>query len=178
MFVAIYPPAEIAAVLCEAIGALELPPHRVTPGAQVHMTLQFVGDTRVRDVGSIVESVGCAAAGLTATTLTPQRLIALPARGPARLVAAETDAPPTVLELKRRLALRLAQGAQGARRAPADRFLPHLTLCRFLAPTRLSPRPDVPLSIAPFGVSEVRVMRSVLRPDGARHDEVASIPLG
>ena len=121
-----------------------------------------------------VESVRRAAGGLSATELRPQRLIGLPRRGPTRLIAAETDAPPVLLELQRRLATRLAREV---RRRPGDRFLPHLTLCRFRAPTR-HPTIEVPLDLPPFPVAEVRLMRSTLHPDGARHHEVSTVVLG
>jgi 2'-5' RNA ligase len=101
------------------------------------------------------------------------RLITLPRRGPKRLVAVETDAPASVMELKRRLVTRLAHDP---RRDSADRFLPHLTVCRFRAPARMEAL-DHALDEAPFPVEEVRLMRSVLRPTGAEHDAVATFPL-
>lgn len=172
---AIHPPAEVSEALRNALTALTLPPHRLTPIEQVHLTLQFVGNTSPRDVETVVESVARSASGLPPAVLTPQCLVVLPARGPARVVAARTDAPATVVELKRRLAVRLARSA---RRDAADRFLPHLTLCRLRTPTRMSPPPDVPLAVAPFEVREIRVMRSLLSAEGARHVEVRAVALG
>ena len=173
LFVGLYPPAEMAEQMLAALADLKLPPHRLTPLDQVHMTLQFIGDTPVKDLDATIESVERARSGLPAIELVPLRLMALPRRGPARLVAAETDAPPTLLELHRRLATRLARNA---RERPGDRFLPHLTLCRFRAPTRIGAL-DEPLALAAFPVEEVRLMRSTLHPDGAKHHEVAVFPL-
>jgi 2'-5' RNA ligase len=173
LFVGLYPPPEVAGQMLEALANLELPPHRATRPEQVHMTLQFIGDTPVKDLEATIESVERARSGLPPAELAPVRLMALPKRGPARLVAAETDAPPTLLELHRRLAVRLAGNV---RQRPGDRFLPHLTLCRFRAPARIGPL-DEPLALAAFPVGEVKLMRSTLHPDGARHHEVAVFPL-
>jgi 2'-5' RNA ligase len=173
LFVGLYPPAELADEMLLALSDLDLPPHRLTPAGQVHMTIQFIGDTPVKDLDATVESVDRARAGLPAFQLEPLRLIALPKRGRARLVAAETDGPPTLQELHRRLATRLARNV---REKPGDRFLPHLTLCRFRAPARLGPLEE-PLELPAFPVTEVRLMRSTLSPQGAKHHEVAVFAL-
>lgn len=173
LFVGLYPPAEPAEQMLLALRDLDLPPHRLTPAGQVHMTLQFIGDTPAKDLETTIESVDRARAGLPAFQLEPLRLIALPKRGRARLVAAETDGPPTLLELHRRLATRLATNV---REKPGDRFLPHLTLCRFRAPSRIGPLEE-PLAVPAFPVVEVRLMRSTLHPEGAKHHEVAVFTL-
>jgi 2'-5' RNA ligase len=102
--------------------------------------------------------------------LCPSLLIKLPQRGAARLIAAEADRPPALMEIQRRLATRLARSA---RRNPSDRFRPHMTLCRFRSPSSL-PRIDEVLKADPFPVDRVRLMKSTLRPEGAQHDELAS----
>lgn len=100
----------------------------------------------------------------------------LPERGPARLVAVVTDAPGELLELKRRLARRLSRSL---RRDGTERFTPHLTLCRFRRPTRLAPRVEADASgVGAFVVEEVRLMRSVLRREGAEHGVVEGVGLG
>lgn len=173
LFVAVYPPPEMARQLLEMLGGMTLPAHRLTSLDQVHMTLQFIGDTPARELEATVESVTKAAGGLAAFDLIPQALIVLPERGPARLVAAQTDSPPTLLELQRRLAMRLAHHV---RRKPADRFRPHLTLCRFKAPARVR-IPAKDLSHAPFRVDQIALMRSTLTQAGAQHHAVASVRL-
>jgi 2'-5' RNA ligase len=181
LFVAAYPPPEQVELWRERLGALELPPHRMTPAAQVHLTLHFLGDTPEGELDSVVESVSRSCAGLPAAELRATRFITLPKRGPARLVAVETDAPPTLLELQRRLARRLARRP---RERPGQRYLPHITLCRFRTPGRLA-LPDDALSLAevspeatvPFPLCEVKLMRSVLGSAGARHHELSCIRL-
>lgn len=172
LFVAVYPPLPLAQQLLEQLARLELPRHRLTPVEQIHLTLQFIGDRAVAELDDVRESAERSAAGLHAFSLKPRRLLTIPPRGFTRLVACETDAPADLLELQRRLAHRLARNP---RERGGDRFLPHLTLCRFAAPSRL--RIDEPIDLPAFRVDRVRLMRSVLRPDRAEHAEVAAFDL-
>ena len=176
LFVGLYPPLDIAEKLIASLHRLDLPPLRLTPPAQVHLTLQFIGDTPSRQLDATIESVERATGGLTRFSLAPLRLISLPNRGraPARLVAAETDAPPALLELHRRLATRLARNV---RKRPGDRFLAHITLCRFRSPKRIPPL-EHDLDLPGFVVDQVRLMRSELKPTGAVHHELIACPLG
>jgi 2'-5' RNA ligase len=179
LFVAVYPPPEVAAELSAAVGMLDgLPAHRLVSVEQIHLTLHFIGNTAVSELDAAVESARRSAAGLAPFALTPLRLMSLPdprprRRQPARLVAAETDAPATLLEIHHRLAVRFARRP---RRNTADRFLPHLTLCRFRTPQR-DATVDAPLTLAPFPVRAVALMQSVLRPEGAEHAMLESFDL-
>jgi 2'-5' RNA ligase len=172
LFVGIYPPPEVQRWLVNRLRKLTLPPHRASELEQVHMTLQFIGDVPASQLDATIESVQRSAAGLARFTLHPHKLISLPQRGPARLVAAECDAPPTLLELQRRLAVRLADPKRKER---GDGFLPHITLCRF------SPRPiepvNWPIECDTFAVQRIALMRSTLLPTGARHEEIAAAAL-
>lgn len=132
-----------------------------------------MGDVPSRELDAITESVERSAAGLSAFALTPRRLLTLPQHAHPRLIAAETDSPPTLLEIQRRLALRLASNV---RPNPGDRFLPHLTLGRF----NPGPRPaaiDHPIDLPPFEINEIILMRSTLSPAGAEHHEVRRVKL-
>jgi RNA 2',3'-cyclic 3'-phosphodiesterase len=173
LFVAIYPPPAVAETLTAWLSRLNLPPYRATPTGQVHITLQFIGDTDSAALDDVIESVRRAASGIGVLPLAATALVTLPERGPARLVAADANGPPPLLELQRRLAQRLARNA---RERAGDRFRPHMTLARFRSP---APRTGVnhALDPLPFEVLEVLLMRSVLRPDGAQHDVVERIPL-
>ena len=64
LFVAIYPPLEIARALIEELRRLDLPPHRVVPLEQIHVTLQFLGDTPAPQVEQTKESVDRSTAGV------------------------------------------------------------------------------------------------------------------
>lgn len=176
LFVAIYPPPEHAERFLETLQSLDLPPHRATPAAQIHLTLLFIGDMPANEMDWTIESVERSAAGLRAFELAPQRLITLPERGPARLVAAETSDPTALMEIHTRLATRLAS-------APADessrRFRPHMTLARFNSPSnRAAIDPSRgSLAVGPFAVERIHLMRSTLRPHGAEHHPVHVVPL-
>lgn len=175
LFVGIYPPQAISEQLLAELHKLSLPSYRLTPLASVHLTLHFIGDTRSRDIETVTESVKLATGGICEFALLPQMLLSLPQnkRNPARLVAAQTDAPPPLLELHRRLVSRLAREP---RRSSHDRFLPHLTLCRFRQPRRIA-RLDHELNIDSFPVTEIHLMRSTLKPTGAVHEAVEICPL-
>lgn len=174
VFVAAYPPRDAAVRLVEMAARLALPPGRPTAPEQLHLTLQFIGETDQRQLEEVCESVRRSAAGIGPVSLTLGRLIALPKPSAPRLVAVTTESPAPLLEVVRRLAHRLARKP---RANAADRFTPHLTLWRFTgAPGRLS-LPEASLMESPFDVSEIRLMRSVLLPSGARHDLVEAVPL-
>lgn len=174
LFAGVYPDAPWAGEALRLLELVRLPPRaRPTPAQTLHLTLQFIGDTADKDLPSVIESVERCAAGIGAFELTPSRLIALPARGDARLIALELDAPPNLTEIHRRLVSRLA------RRPRADhgeRFLPHMTLCRF-EPT--GPPEGLPRAVdmAGFRVAELVVMRSILHPSGASHSPLRRVPL-
>lgn len=170
LFVAAYPPPESVAAWGKALRSLDLPPHRETPHEQVHLTLHFIGDTDKRQLDEVIESVRRSASGLSVCSLDVDRMITLPERGPARLIAAAAKPHPTASELHERLARRLAR--PGKRR---ETFLPHLTLCRFDVPT-LNHLDQVIAPVA-FRVEEIVLVRSVLGPGGAAHAPVARIPL-
>jgi 2'-5' RNA ligase len=190
LFVGIYPPRISAApldltppprgkgdhakALLETLKGLTLPPHRTTPIEQLHLTLHFIGDVRTRDLDRTRESVARSAAGLEPFSLLPLKLISLPPRGRARLIAIETDRPAPLLELQHRLVSRLARKV---RSRPGDRFLPHLTLCRFSSPVNLQ-RIEHSLEMNAFEVRDLRLMRSTLSHEGAVHHELERIELG
>ena len=173
LFVAVYPPERVARALLAELDTLSIPEHRVTPVEQIHLTLQFIGDTRTKDLERVRESVERSVSGMHSFTLTPMRLLSLPERGPARLIAASTDAPAPLLEIHRRLAHRLARET---RNNASDRFLPHFTLCRFARGTAGAPA-DREIACEPFRVDAVSLVKSILRPGGAAHAEVARFPL-
>lgn len=186
LFIAAYPPTDASSTMLGELDALELPDIRPTTLDQVHLTLFFIGPVDPRDVEQITESASRAASGIAPFTLGPLRLIALPERGRARLIACETDAPPGMMELHRRLVGRLAR--HEVRRSGGrveDGFLPHLTLGRFAKgrePSRAAlpstlGGAGIPSSAPAFVIDSISIMRSVLLPAGAEHRELVSIEL-
>lgn len=171
--VALRPPREVAGELVDAARELELPSGSVIAPEHLRMTVQFVGDAGTREVDAVIESVSRSCSGLAPFELTPVALRGFPEEGSARHVACVTDAPPLLMELKSRLARRLARGA---RRRPHDRFVPHITLARFDAPVR-DWSLDVSLALPPFPVSALALERTVVVAGRLESREVAAFDL-
>jgi 2'-5' RNA ligase len=169
LFVALYPPAETVSSLLWALDNLNLGSRGRVPDDQVHMTVQFIGDTPECGLAEVQESIERSASGISAFDLRSIRLMTLPEGPRPRLVAAETDAPAPLLELHRRLAQRLARNVR-----ERDRFRPHVTLQRFKSS---APPVSLALESAAFGVTHILLMRSVLKPAGAEHAEVCRVAL-
>lgn len=176
LFIGVYPPGEAVEAMLGTLHRLAggegdgVPPFRKVPAEQVHLTVHFVGPVRTGEVDGVVESLERAASGIPAFVLQPMKVVALPPRDP-RLLAVETTLPAPLAELQRRLVTRLASKPSG--RA----YLPHITVCRFRShgPRGFEERT---LDIPAFSVTEVCLMRSVLRPEGAEHRLVRRIDLG
>lgn len=158
VFIAAYPPREVIAHLQALAEALELPSHRLSE--DVHLTIHFVGPVERRELDEVRETLSKSCAGIRPFDLMALRLIGLPAHSP-RLLAAELSLPPDLAELQRRLCRRLAT-------KPSKKpYLPHLTLRRWQSgPLTLAACDVEPMQ---FRVTEVYLMRSVLKPDGAEH---------
>jgi RNA 2',3'-cyclic 3'-phosphodiesterase len=177
LFAALRPPAEavarlfdLQAPLLERIGVGSA---RFTPREQVHLTLQFIGDTPAARLDDVKESVSRAASGLRAFELSAVSLATIPMQDRPRLLAAICDAPPTLSELHDRLAHRLARSKKD--RARED-FVPHLTLSRFeLQP----PEKALVHTIEPvrFLVDHITLYASVLHPEGAEHRAILRVDL-
>ncbi len=148
----------------------DLPTFRPTPLEQVHLTVHFVGTVGKGEVDGVGQSLARAVSGISACELRAVKLVALPPRQP-RVLAVETTLPAGLRELQRRLVTRLASKPSGRV------YLPHITVCRFKGrgPQDLQERA---LDIPGFAVTEVCLMRSVLRPEGAEHRLVERFSLG
>ena len=179
LFVAIYPPMDVVRAMLQPLQDVPgLPAHRATPPEQVHLTLQFIGDTPAKAMDDVEESIGRATLGIEPFDVQPLRLIALPERGQvSRVLAVETGGPPMLLEVQRRLAQRLSRKV---RAKPGDRYRPHMTICRFPGSGARVARTTVerPLEIPLFTVREIHLMRSQLDPAGAVHHLVRQWQLG
>lgn len=175
LFVAVYPPAEIVAQLLAALAKLTLPDHRVTPAAQVHLTLQFIGDRDARELPAVTESVERALSGLGPIEVRIAKLISLPLDATPRLIAAAADEHPLLSEAHKRLARRLASPG----RASEEKFLPHFTLARFAPQHTAADAPAILEPIAPitFTLREAQLVASVLHPSGAEHREISRVTL-
>ncbi|HZW05577.1 MAG TPA: RNA 2',3'-cyclic phosphodiesterase [Phycisphaerales bacterium] len=172
LFVALLPDAASAGALQAAAVAMggRLPPHRSIPAEQLHMTLAFIGETRAKEVREVKESVDRSCAGLEPFTLTAERIVTIPTPedgGPPRLIAAVTDAPPTLLEVHRRLVQRLTRPKKNGRRS---RFLPHLTLARYRHGETSDALDDLLPTPVAWRVSGVTLYASTLTASGSIYD--------
>jgi len=133
-----------------------------------HLTLEFLGDTDEGDVPKIIRALETAAAQTAPFTLT---LAGVGSFG----------RPPRVLYVR-------VGGDLGALHALRQRvapstttFTPHLTLGRVRQPRPQRPSevrlPEVAVPEAAWRVPEVRLYRSILDPQGARHLPLASCAL-
>lgn len=192
LFVAIFPPAQVAEALVRTLDAFTvprasegwppLPTHRAVDASKVHLTLVFIGESPAKELRTIGESVERSCAGLGGFVLTPTALVTIPPdvpRSPPALIAATTDAPPALLEIQRRLAIRLARPRKPGR---VEHFLPHLTLCRFPVGTRGGPwqrtLSGTEQAETTFSVSRVDLVASVLTQAGAVYEVVGGARLG
>ena len=174
LFVALHPPEDVARRLLDAAAKVVDPLHRFSAIEQVHLTLLFIGDRPGRELRDVAESTERAAAGVRAFELTAQELLTLPEKPEPRLLAATTNLPSPLIELHRRLVLRLAKPAQ---RRDSSEILPHLTLCRFDQQISVAPIHS-PLSGPTFPVHRISLIKSVLLRGGALHETVATVELG
>jgi len=171
LFVAAYPPADIAAGLLASTTALNIPNAKLVSPEQLHLTLHFIGDTDARQLPDVHESIARSVSGLTPACLRITHLETMPPRRP-HLIAAILSPHATLSELHRRLAHRLARNLNEKGRP----YLPHMTTARF----RNEQQPEIthPLEPAPeFDLTEVLLMRSVLHSSGAEHRIEARFPL-
>lgn len=170
LFVAAYPPLAAAQRWLEEASTVLPSDVRLTDAPQIHLTLVFLGEQDERSLPEIRESVDRSVHGFGPIALSPGELTTLPMRGAPRLLVMTTDLPPALKEVQRRLAQRLALDP-----APRSVFLPHFTLARF--PGRSLDRVRHPLDELPFEISETRLMRSRLLPEGAVHQIDKVFPL-
>jgi 2'-5' RNA ligase len=142
---------------------------RIVEPRNLHITLAFLGQRPVGDVGP-------AAAALVAATRSlaePIRLSPLryrETRSVAMLVLSDEE------DRAGRLAIALHKRLEriGIYEPEARPWLPHVTVLRFRSPPRL--RPPLP-DLAPFSPSGAAVYHSVLGRDGARYEVLESVSL-
>lgn len=173
LFVAAYPPLEVVEGLQRE--ALRLGDGgRPTPAVQVHVTLQFIGDRSMRELEETVESVERACAGQVAMEAVVSRVMTWPVGSRPSMVVAMVYAGPGLLELHRRLAVRLAT-AKGKSRG--EGYEPHLTLARF-AKGQEPEAGEVEIAPVGFRIDRIRLVSSELKPSGAEHRRVHELSLG
>jgi len=160
LFVAVDPPDDVRRTLLEVVPRPHEPGVRWTRPEQWHVTLRFLGDADEREVEAALHQLGARRA---TAVLGPRvarlgrTVVCLPVAGLDELASAVETATAEVGE------------------APGRRFQGHLTLAR-LGPRSACGVTGARVS-ATFEVDAVRLYRSTLHPDGARHEVVTEVAL-
>lgn len=179
-FVAVVPPPEVLDAVERAVSPIRpAAPARLTwtHAGQWHLTLQFLG--RVDDPDALVDALRWGLHGARPFTLALGGAGAFPSEQRAAVVWIGVDEGEPELA---RLADAVQRATEPLGYEPEHRdFTPHLTAARS---ARARPLVNLVRSLGdgPVGptweVTEVVVMESDTRPDGAVYSEVARVPLG
>lgn len=182
MFVALDLPEMVREVIA-VWGETELvdPRLRRIPPESLHVTLAFLGDRPLSDVGPIAEVIEWAAERPVPIELGDP--VGRPARGRPRLIALPVLGGP-IEKLEDNLGRILAfEGLYGPERRP---FWPHVTVARVRNEGGGSRQPvqlDIPAGptstkrIGWFGAVRISLYRSELQPSGARYVPLAQVQL-
>jgi 2'-5' RNA ligase len=149
-------------LLCPAGG-------RLVPGANLHITLAFLGSTQRGRLDDVAGALREAAGGVAPAVLTAVRY--RETRSVGMVVLDDEDG--RAARLAGDLGARLER--LGLYRREKRPWLPHVTVVRFRERPRLDP--PVP-ELGSFVSSESTVRMSVLRPTGAEYSTVESVALG
>lgn len=182
LFVSIQPAAVVSLPLLAMVDADVLPeaqtaPMRPLSPEGLYLTLAFLGDRHKKELPGIHESIERACAGVRPFTLTVDRIMTLPRRQVARMVAAVTDEPSGLMELHRRLVSRLIKPVQREKRVTA--FLPHITLARYEPGTMPESFEKVLEEDARvrIEVASIDLVVGLLGPNGSEHQIARTFPL-
>jgi RNA 2',3'-cyclic 3'-phosphodiesterase len=175
-FVAVFPPPEVREAL--ALAARGLPvtgKMRLTPPANVHLTLKFLGDVPREDLAGVAEALGSLRGRHEPFEAGISGFGAFPSLTKARVLWAGVGEGAEGL---RALARDVEESLEPLGFEREDRaYVPHLTLGRARGrPVKLEV-PQAPPPVPGFHVREVQLVESVLGAAGARYSVVAAYPL-
>ena len=143
----------------------------------LHLTLKFLGDVEESELPEVVAAVRRASSRVSSFSFDTRSLGAFPSPARPRVLWVGIEPAEGLLALHGELEGELEElGFERERR----RFRPHITLGRIRDPRAESVQDVLDDLVAPAErvvVTEVRVMRSTLRPGGALHELVESVPL-
>ena len=176
LFVAAIPPPALAQRLAEAAASIAPPELRLTPPANLHVTIHFLGEVEPDAVPALEADLAAAAAPHTPTELTLDAITPGPPRRP-RMLWATAKATPGYTVIVGDVGAATAARAPNARGARPG--TPHLTLARLRGRADLRRWPGAqPLEDASFPVTELALVRSELGPGGPTHTTITTFPLG
>ena len=143
----------------------------------LHLTLKFLGDVEESKLPEVVAAVVRASSRVSSFGFETRSLGAFPSARRPRVLWVGVEPVDQLFALHGALEGELAE--LGFPRE-TRRFHPHVTLGRMRDPRAESVQEILDELVAPkerVEVSEVRVMRSTLRPGGAMHELVEAVPL-
>jgi RNA 2',3'-cyclic 3'-phosphodiesterase len=177
LFLAVEVPRSVGQVVAEAIQPWReaFPDARWVPSADWHVTLRFLGRTRLGLLPWIEEKVRGVAATHAPTTIRVEGIGAFPSVRRARVLWAGIDPPDGLAALVADLGTELSAEF----RAEIRRFHPHLTVARSEPPLHLpSSYADTPLSSDAFVADRVVLLRSHLRGRSQKYESISTFALG
>jgi len=143
----------------------------------LHLTLKFLGDVEETDLPEVVAAVARASSCVRPFDVDTRSLGAFPSPARPRVLWVGIEPAEDLLALQQAIDGELTKlGFPREKR----RFHPHITLGRIRDPRAESVQDILDELVAPeetVEVTEVRVMRSTLRPGGALHELVQAVPL-
>jgi 2'-5' RNA ligase len=160
------------------------PPVRWVSPHQIHLTLHFLGEIPPEELPAVAEAARIAASGALPFELEAAGVGAFPNLGRPRVVWVGLQGD---MEALHRLQSRLTQELAARGFPPEDRpFSPHLTLGRVRPQARPQEARGLgqalaamkPVLLGRWRVTEIRVIRSDLRPEGPLYTPLYLVPLG
>lgn len=149
---------------------------RWSPPEQVHVTLAFLGEVPTARRAAVVRAAALAASRTSPFAWRPTRLDGFPSAQRARVAWLDVgEGRGDFIALHRNVVAALS--AEGVTPSDPRAFTPHLTVARTRRGRTVAlPRAE---AHAPLGTAgHLRLLRSVLGADGARHDLIARLPFG
>jgi 2'-5' RNA ligase len=143
----------------------------------LHLTLKFLGDVEETELPEVVAAVARASTGMSPFSFDTRSLGAFPSPARPRVLWVGIEPVEELMSLQQAVDGELTKlGFPREKR----RFHPHITLGRIRDPRAESVQGILDVLVAPeekVKATEVRVMRSTLRPGGALHELVQAVPL-
>jgi 2'-5' RNA ligase len=147
----------------------------------IHLTLKFLGDLESEKVQEVSRVLDTAVQSMEPFELNIHGMGVFPNLRRPRIIWVGVEAVPALQELQRHVEENLLRLSFESERRP---YRPHLTIAR-LKDTRnlaalktfLEEEAAGPMA-GTFGVREVHLMQSVLRPQGAEYHQLSNHPLG
>ncbi len=171
LFIAIYPPENLVEVWFDQVREGLSKQHRLVNKHQVHLTLSFLGDTKVTFIDDLKNKLRMICQKHSLISIQTLAFRYLPSVKSARLLALCCHLNKDLAKLHYQ-----CQCLRKTGRRDVKSFLPHLTICRFKKkPNNLSlPKHHQ----AEFEVSEIKLMASKLLPEGAVHHCLETFKFG